>query len=288
MRNLLLLRAEAETLASELPTLDSLRAQRTTAQAGAAPRQRPGHGEDFWQYRGQTPEDSANAIDWRRSATGYDLYIREHELQSARLMEVWIDPGIGFDWAGSDMRLSKADEARIMACALASRFCESGDMTAVLGGRKGPSTSSHVTENLLEDFDLAQSGPSFPLPRRDTASVVLASDFYGPLDQVSHWVRQTSAQGIGGILLQICDPVEISFPFSGRMKFRQPGSLTERIFGRTEGLKDDYLKRFKARQTALKTLAGSVGWQYETYETGTPRRQIAYRLLQHIAMLGAA
>lgn len=288
MRNLVRLRAEAETLASELPTLASLMAQRTTAHAGAAPRQRAGHGEDFWQYRGQTPEDSAGAIDWRRSATGDDLYIREHELQSARLLEVWIDPGVGFDWTGSEARLTKADEARILACAIASRFCEAGDMAAVLGGRKGPATHARVVENLLENFDQAISGPSLPVPRRDTASAVFISDFYGPVEPIQHWVRQTAAQGVGGILLQICDPIELSFPFSGRMKFRQPGSLIERIFGRTEGLKDDYLARFTARQKALATLAGSVGWQYETFETGTSRREPAYRLLQHLAMQGAA
>ena len=106
------LRAEAETLSEGLPTIEMLAGYRTTAQSGAASRQRSGTGEDFWQYRGQTPDDSAASIDWRRSATGDELYIREHELQSARLLSIWADGSKSFDWKSDRAPLTKADAAR--------------------------------------------------------------------------------------------------------------------------------------------------------------------------------
>ena len=127
MRDLHRLRSEAEILAAELPDFQALTKERVTAQPGGAPRQRAGHGEDFWQYRSQSPEDSASAIDWRRSATGDDFYIREHELQSARLLEIGMDGSEGFDWSGDAKRFSKADEARVILTSIALRFAEDGD-----------------------------------------------------------------------------------------------------------------------------------------------------------------
>ena len=98
MRDTDRLRADAESLAAQLPEFQLLERELSTGHYGGAPRKRAGHGEEFWQYRSQTPEDSASAIDWRRSATGDDFYIREQELQTARLMEIWVDPSEGFDW----------------------------------------------------------------------------------------------------------------------------------------------------------------------------------------------
>ena len=282
------LRAEAESLAAELPGLAALSTDRSTAHPGGAPRQRAGHGEDFWQYRSQTPEDSAGAIDWRRSATGDDFYIREHELQTARLLEIGIDPSIGFDWSGDVNRLTKADEARIILTALALRYAEDGDLAAVLGSGKRAARTSHLAGKLLEDT--APHGQSMALPhtRPEASYVVLASDFYGEPKALSEWLQRSSATGTQGILLQVVDPLEASFPFSGRVKFSRPGSLKDRIFGRTEGLKEDYLERFEARKELVRQLAAKFGWKFEHHVVGAERRPLAYRLLQSLAHPGGA
>ena len=65
------LRRRAEQLAAGYPALQA-EAERVAAVVaqGVHGRRRPGQGETFWQYRNYQPSDSANQIDWRRSARG--------------------------------------------------------------------------------------------------------------------------------------------------------------------------------------------------------------------------
>jgi len=74
------LRRRAEKLAAGYPALQA-EAERVAAVVaqGVHGRRRPGQGETFWQYRNYQPSDSANQIDWRRSARGDQVYIRENE-----------------------------------------------------------------------------------------------------------------------------------------------------------------------------------------------------------------
>ena len=288
MRDLNRLRAEAETLASELPEFSLLTRQQATAHPGGAPRQRAGHGEDFWQYRGQTPEDSAGAIDWRRSATGDELYIREHELQTARQMEIWVDPAPGFDWTSSREHLTKAEEARIILTALAYKFCEEGDRARVLGGMSGAMNAGQIIGKALEEFDHPGRSSAPHMPQRDSSIVIIASDFYGDMDDMARAITSAASDGASGMLLQICDPMEIEFPFSGRIKFSKPGSTLSRIFGRTEDLKDAYTERFQARQDAVRELASRIGWGFETHISGNIRRPLAFRIMQDLATVGRA
>ncbi len=272
------LRAQAETLAESLPTFEMLNGFRTTAQSGAAPRQRSGMGEDFWQYRGQTPDDTAGSIDWRRSATGDELYIREHELQSARLLGIWADGSKSFDWKSDQAPVSKADAARIILTAIAVRYSENGDLAGVIDGINGVTNSHHLIGPMVDDFmHISASLPGTPRP--DTAQLIIASDFYGPLGSITEWVRQSAIEGRSGALLQIVDPLEKEFPFTGRVRFRLPGTGLEKIFGRTELLKDAYLERFQERQSELQKLAASVGWQYFLHNTADPMTPTAYAIM---------
>lgn len=281
------LRAEAETLAGNLPPFDQAQGFRTTAHSGAASRQRAGQGEDFWQYRGQTPEDSAGAIDWRRSATGDELFIREHELQSARLLSLWADGSKGFDWKSDAAPMSKADCARILLTALAIRYSETGDMVGVIEGLNGVSNSHHLIGPLVDDFmHLEGSVPG--VPQKETAQILLASDFYGDLDVLTDWISRESVEGRTGILLQIIDPMERDFPFSGRIRFKHPGSGLSRIFGRTELMKDAYFERFRERQLALEALCERIGWQYFIHCSSDPLAPTAFTLMNalHVEAAG--
>lgn len=272
------LRAQAETLAAGLPPFEQLVGYRTTANVGAASRQRAGHGEDFWQYRGQTPDDSASAIDWRRSATGDELFVREHELQSARLLSLWADGSRGFDWKSDTVSLTKADAARAILTAIAVRYCETGDLAGVIEGVNGVSTSHHMVGPMLDDFlHLETNQPG--LPRSDTSQIILASDFYGNIEDIFNWAERETMEGRTGILLQIIDPAERDFPYSGRVRFRVPGSALERVFGRTELLKTAYLERFTARQEALSEFCKRNGWQFILHCTEDPLPPTAYAVM---------
>src|ERR1700753_3608767 len=71
-------------LAASMPRL-ILEARRVAATAihGLHGRRRAGPGENFWQYRRFVSGEPAPPVDWRRSARGDHLYVREQEWGAA-------------------------------------------------------------------------------------------------------------------------------------------------------------------------------------------------------------
>jgi len=88
----LALRKRAERLAAPYPNLLA-EAERVAAVVtqGVHGRRRPGQGETFWQYRNYQSSDSAHHIDWRRSARGSQVYVRENEWEAANTVYFWRD-----------------------------------------------------------------------------------------------------------------------------------------------------------------------------------------------------
>jgi len=58
------------------------------------------------------PSDSANQIDWRRSARGDQVYIRENEWEAANTVYFWRDGSDGMDWSSSKKLPTKRNRAR--------------------------------------------------------------------------------------------------------------------------------------------------------------------------------
>ena len=77
------LERDAHAVADRLPDLllEASRIAQTVAH-GVHGRRRAGPGETFWQFRTYEPQDSAQLIDWRRSASSDHVYVREREVTS--------------------------------------------------------------------------------------------------------------------------------------------------------------------------------------------------------------
>ena len=71
------LRAEAEEVARSLPGLNLKARAADAAHLGAAGRKRAGTGEQFWQYRHYSQEDTAQRID-RRARPAHQGRCRAH------------------------------------------------------------------------------------------------------------------------------------------------------------------------------------------------------------------
>ena len=68
----------ARALATVMPRL-ILESRRISATVihGLHGRRRAGSGENFWQFRRYVTGEEARRVDWRRSARGDELYLRE-------------------------------------------------------------------------------------------------------------------------------------------------------------------------------------------------------------------
>jgi uncharacterized protein (DUF58 family) len=280
------LRAEAERLARQLPGMAFKAEASEAAQMGSAGRRRAGGGETFWQYRRYAQEDDASRIDWRRSAKGDDLYVRETELESSRTLLFWSDDQAGFRWkAGSDSR-TKAEEAIVLMLTMAIPMSRDGERIGSLGTGRRPSFGKRAVDRLANDL-LRGTGGHFPAPPRTAATVIVASDFYDPIPEWTARLAPLAARCPEGVLLAVASPVEVDFPFEGRVKLSRPGAAFERILGRAETMREDYQRRFAAHREALEALARRMGWGFASHVTGAPLIEGAARLKGEIEQFGA-
>ena len=142
------LRAEAEALARQLPNLNFKAEASEAAHIGSAGRRRAGTGEQFWQYRRYAQEDAADRVDWRRSAKGHELFVRETELETARTVLFWCDPHPGFNWKGEGDIRTKADEARLLMLTLGIMMSKDGERIGALGAGRSPSFGKRAVDRL--------------------------------------------------------------------------------------------------------------------------------------------
>ena len=286
--NPLTLRRRAETLAAGYPALlaEAERVAAIVAQ-GVHGRRRPGQGETFWQYRNYQPSDTANQIDWRRSARGDQVYIRENEWEAANTVYFWRDGAAGMDWTSSKQHPTKQDRASVLTMALASLLMRAGERCAVMGETERPRAGRVGLERISRRIALSK-GPSRNLDADIPAHarLVIASDFLEAPDVWRQRLARLSGRPAKGILLHIIDPAEREFPYSGRVQLRVPGlsKLEPLLIGRAERARENYQAKFTAHCEALERTASRLGWPIVRHYTDKPANAALTAL--YVAMAG--
>jgi len=123
--------------------------------------------------------------------------------------------------------------------------------------------------------------PQEQLPRH--GRLVLVSDFLSPLDDIEQSLRYYAARGIGGHLVQILDPAELSFPFSGRLRFEGLEREDSWLVSRSDAVRGDYLRRLERQRLGLADLARRLSWTYSLHRTERSAESALLELYQIIA-----
>jgi uncharacterized protein (DUF58 family) len=216
---------ESRTLAASLPRL-VLEARRIAANVihGLHGRRRAGSGESFWQYRRFVSGEPAQNVDWRRSARDDHLYVREQEWEAAHTVWIWPDRSPSMAFASKHARESKLERCLIVAFALAELLVAGGERVGIPGLMQ-PTASRAVIDKMAQamlhdDADRPSLPPSF-VPA-SLAEIVVLGDFWSPIAEIRTMLAGLSSSGAHGAMVQIVDPAEESFPYSGRVEFVEP------------------------------------------------------------------
>ncbi|EAQ03826.1 hypothetical protein OB2597_11301 [Pseudooceanicola batsensis HTCC2597] len=265
------LRERAERQASNLPPLLA-RAEHLagTVLLGDHGRRRPGMGDDFWQYRPVQPGDPRRWIDWRRSARSDERYVREREWQIAQSVMLWVDQAASMRFS-SDKRLpEKSERGRLLALAIAILLIRGGERVGLTGTMLPPRHARNQILRLAEFFSVSETG-DYGVPEHramiPNARALFVSDFLGGIDQVELALTKAADRGIRGVVLQVLDPSEESFPFKGRTIFQSVGGTLEHETLKANDLRARYLARLAERKDRLDTLCRATGWQYLIHHT---------------------
>ena len=76
-----------------------------------------------------------------------------------------------------------------------------------------------------------------------------------------------SSSGAHGTLLQVVDPAEETFPYSGRVEFVEPEGGDVITAGRAETWAKDYIARVAAHRAAIREETNKLGWLFSTHTT---------------------
>ncbi|WP_298253999.1 DUF58 domain-containing protein [Bradyrhizobium sp.] len=277
---------ESRTLAASLPRL-VLEARRIAANVihGLHGRRRAGAGESFWQYRRFVSGEPAQRVDWRRSARDDHLYVREQEWEAAHTVWLWPDRSPSMAFASKEARDSKLERALIVTFALAELLVEGGERVGI-PGLVSPTASRSIIDKMAQAMlhdDTARLSlpPSFvPSP---LSEIVVLSDFWSPISDIQSMLAGLSASGAHGALIQIVDPAEETFPYSGRVEFVEPEDGNVIVAGRAESWANDYVARLALHREQIRAETANLGWLFSTHTTSRSAAELL--LFLHSGMM---
>ena len=267
----------ARSLAQAMPRL-ILEARRVAASVihGLHGRRRAGAGENFWQYRRFTSGEPAQAVDWRRSARDDHLYVREREWEASHTIWIWPDRSPSMAFVSTLASDRKLERALVVAFALAEVLVQGGERIGIPGLMR-PTASRNVIEKMAEAIlhDTTQRAslpPTFaPSP---LSEIVLLSDLWSPLAEVHATIAQLAATGAHGHVVQIVDPAEESFPYSGRVEFIEPEGAGSITAGRAETWRNDYQEIVARHRAAIRAETDRRGWSFAIHRTDRPASEL--------------
>ena len=268
-------------LAATMPRL-ILEARRVAATIihGLHGRRRAGPGENFWQYRRFMSGEPAARVDWRRSARDDHLYVREQEWEAAHTVWIWPDRSASMSFKSTLALDGKLERTLVIAFALAEVLVEGGERVGMPGLMR-PSATRNIIERMAETIvhDPTARGslpPSFaPAPQSE---VVVLSDLWSPAAQVLRTLAQLSANGAHGHVVQIVDPVEETFPFSGRIEFVDPEDGHSITVGRAEAWREEYQARVERHRAEIRAETDRLGWSFIIHRTDRPASELLLAL----------
>jgi uncharacterized protein (DUF58 family) len=264
-------REEAEQLASALPPL-LVEAERLTSGIwlGVHGRRKAGIGETFWQFRRYRVEDPSTSIDWRQTAKSQHVFVREREWEAAETVWFWRDASASMRYASLKAVPEKWERATVLSLALASLLNRAGERIGLLGTGAPPSSGRLALRRMAHRLSQPrEEEPDLPpdLHVKRQCELVWISDFLQPLDSIESALKRLAYSGAHGYLVQIIDPAEEDFPFTGRARFEARSIRDTAVLGRAETVRANYRKRYDAHSEAVGQFARRVGWSFLRHRT---------------------
>ncbi len=243
---------------------------------GVHGRRRAGTGDSFWQFRNYQSDDPSHRIDWRQSAKGQHLFVREQEHESMETFWIWCNCGATMNFQSEDALQTKSHSAMILTMALTLLVQRGGEKFGLLGtsdrAYSGMVGFEKFTRDLLthesrkiESFDKLPDTSTLPF----RSVVVLISDFLDDPKVTDQTLKLISARGCHAHLLHIIDPAVEFFPFQGDLELANWSTSETLTFGRAEAIKDKYIQRFQQHKDELKDLSRQYDCKLIQHRTNT-------------------
>jgi len=245
-----------------------------------------GYSVEFKEHRPYVQGDEIRAIDWKVFGKTDRLYIREFEEETNLRATLVVDSSGSMNYVGSRAGgISKYQYAVRLAASLAYLMIGQQDgvglatfdtkVNEFLPARSRPSHLQAIFATLVRrppggetELGPVLGGLAAQLHRRGV--IILISDCFGDVPKLVHALTHFRHARHEVIAIQVVDPDEVDFPFTGRLRFRD----LERIDGYEEvdaaALRDAYRAKFASFQKELTEGCGRARIDLLTMQTDQP------------------
>ncbi|HEX5935479.1 MAG TPA: DUF58 domain-containing protein [Pseudorhizobium sp.] len=239
-----------------------------TVIAGWHGRRKRGIGENFWQFRPYAEGESLSVIDWRRSARDDHTYVRDREWEAAHTVWLWADLSPSMMYKSTFGAVSKESRALVLMLALAEILARSGERIGCPGIME-PVSARNAAERLATAIMHAPQTAGLPETGmiRGQSDVVLIGDFLDEADRIMERLAPLARRGMRGHVVEIADPAEETFPYSGRTEFTDPETGEKLVSGRAETIREDYRRAYLLRRETLGGALRRLGWSFVFHRT---------------------
>ena len=248
--------AEAQDIAGRLPDI-LMQAEKIAASLTAGPlgRKRKGQGDDFWQFRAYDPQsDSADRIDWRRSASQDKLFVREREDMRPHKAVIWLDPSTSLHYTSDEKHKTKFEYGFIAACILANLLTRGGQTVMSTDSQvqvTHPQQLARLTDYWLDGDPLSDFNPGA------NTDVILISDFLNTnLKDLARIKKQVRGHNRQLYTLIPTDRAELSYPFTGHLKFETVEDDYNLETQNAHAMKTQYLDALKKHHDKISGIVG--------------------------------
>ena len=253
----------------------------STVVAGWHGRRRRGIGETFWQYRPYQAGETLARIDWRRSARDGQTYVRDLEWEAAHTIWMWVDMSPSMFFISRTARTSKEERALVVALAMAELLSKAGERIGYPGLLKPVATrngAERLAHALLDSG--VRPGGDWPVLSgiQRHSEVLVISDFLKPMAECEHLVDELARRGARPHLVEVADPAEEDFPYTGRTEFLDPETGERLTAGKAQDWTADYHRLRDARRATLQTRCQSLGGSYTVSRTDQNASETLVRL----------
>jgi len=156
-----------------------------------------------------------------------------------------------------------------VAFALAEVLVHAGERVGVPGLVR-PTGSRNVLDKIANAIvhDPTER-PSLPraFAPSSLSEIVLISDFWSPIDDIRKTIAQLSSSGAHGHTVQIVDPAEETFPYSGRVEFVEPEGGESITAGRAEAWRAEYEALVARHRAQIRADTDKIGWSFAIHRT---------------------
>jgi uncharacterized protein (DUF58 family) len=248
-------------------------------------RRTAGAGSDFWQFRKfENGLDSPRLINWKQSAKSDGLFVRETEWSAPQTLSIMVD------WSADnfiDHPKSKAYLNALIALTLGYLYSDASEKVRIDCSEflqmDRPKAQAEIAETLMHPNNQAWQVPTADdIPQNSKA--LLVSSFFNDVERLSEDIAEYAERGVTGCLLQVLTKDEITFPFSGRVKFANASGSTVFQSDQARALRVEYLEKLQQQNQQLQSIAAACDWTVLSVSIEQDPREILGLCIEQLGM----